>query len=252
MTKKRAVALVTGAGSGIGRATAQLLAKRGLVVALTDIDEATGQHTERLIAEADGEASFVRADASDEAQMEAAVSFTLDTFGALDVAVNNAGFARVGDRIHEVSQKDWDDVMAVVLRGVWLCMRAEIAAMLEQGGGSIVNVASIAGLAGSGNRSGAYSAAKHGVVGLTRTAALEYARDGIRVNAVCPGQIATPRVEARIASDPEMAQRLVGAHPMGRLGRVEEVAEAIAWLCSPASSFVNGHPLAVDGGFLAG
>jgi NAD(P)-dependent dehydrogenase (short-subunit alcohol dehydrogenase family) len=223
-----------------------------MVVALTDIDEATGQHTQRLIMQAGGEASFIRADASDEAQMEAAVSLTFDAYGALDAAVNNAGFARVGDRIHEVSRKDWDDVMAVVLRGVWLCMRAEIGAMLKQGGGSIVNVASVAGLAGSANRSGAYSAAKHGVVGLTRTAALEYARDGIRVNAVCPGQIATSRVKARIASDPEMEQRLVGAHPMGRLGQVEEVAEAIAWLCSPASSFVNGHPMAVDGGFLAG
>jgi NAD(P)-dependent dehydrogenase (short-subunit alcohol dehydrogenase family) len=252
MTDTRAVALVTGAGSGIGRATAQLLAKRGLLVALTDIDEATGRDTQRLIADAGGEASFMRADASDEAQMEAAVSAAFDTFGALDAAVNNAGFARVGDRLHEVTQKDWDDVMAVDLRGVWLCMRVEIAAMLNHGGGSIVNVASIAGLAGSGNRSGAYSAAKHGVVGLTRTAALEYGRDGIRVNAVCPGQIATPRVTARIAADPEMELRLVGAHPMGRLGQVEEVAEAVAWLCSPASSFVNGHPLAVDGGFLAG
>jgi len=176
----------------------------------------------------------------------------VQTYGRLDCAHNNAG---IGSRprvlLHELSEESWERVISINLKGVWLCMKYELIQMCTQGGGAIVNTASIMGLVGSWSRSGVYNASKHGVVGLTKTAALEYAKSGIRVNAVCPGYIRTPLIEEALASNPEMEDQIVARHPVGRMGRPEEIAEAVMWLCSDAASFVTGHTMTVDGGYVA-
>ena len=242
------VALVTGAGSGIGRATALAFAARGAAVAAADIDEAAAAATAAMIAGTGGAALALTVDVADAASVEAMVGRALERFGRLDFACNNAGISGGRPGIDDFDEARWDRVMAVNAKGVMLGMKFEIPAMLRHGGGAIVNMSSIAGLSGVG--AFAYTASKHAVVGLTRAAALRYAADGIRINAVCPGTILTPMVERAAALAP--AAFAPSAQPAGRLGTPEEVAEAVVWLCSDGASFVFGHALAVDGGLLAG
>jgi NAD(P)-dependent dehydrogenase (short-subunit alcohol dehydrogenase family) len=203
-----------------------------------------------MIKKAGGEAIFVKADVSKAAEVEAMVNKAVETYGRLDCTFNNAGVEGVFATTADCTEETWDRVITINLKGVWLCMKYEIAQMLKQGGGTIVNTASVAGLVG-GALMPAYVASKHGVVGLTRTAALEYAKSGIRVNAVCPGAIRTPMMERGIALRPEFEGQALAAEPIGRMGRPEEIAEAVAWLCSEAASFVTGHAMAVDGGMVA-
>jgi NAD(P)-dependent dehydrogenase (short-subunit alcohol dehydrogenase family) len=209
-----------------------------------------GQQTVHLITEQGGEAIFVHTDVTQPVAVEALISKTVETYGRLDCAHNNAGISGGGRALTaEYSETRWHQVIAVNLTGVWLCMKYEIPQMLSQGSGAIVNTASVAGLIG-GRGLAAYVASKHGVVGLTKTAALEYAHQGIRVNCVCPGVIHTP-MTARSLSDPEQRARIITSEPMGRVGTPEEIAEAVVWLCSDAASFVTGHTMTVDGGFVA-
>jgi len=253
MLLKNKVMLVTGGSSGIGRTTALAFVREGAKVAVADVDEVGGMETVDLIEAAGGEAIFVRADVSQAVDVEAMVQYTVKHFGRLDCGFNNAAAVRahleaIGPT-HEYPEENWDQVIAVNLKGVWLCMKYELRQMLKQGNGAIVNAASALGLVGVENLSG-YVASKHGVVGITKTAALEYANQGIRVNAVCPGYIQTPMIEGRL-EDPEAKARMLAKEPMGRVGTPEEVAEAVVWLCSDAASFVTGHAMSVDGGWSA-
>jgi NAD(P)-dependent dehydrogenase (short-subunit alcohol dehydrogenase family) len=248
------VALVTGASSGIGRATALVFADEGASMVLADVDETGGRETVRQVDDRGAEGFFIECDVSDSAQVEALVEECVKRLGRLDCAFNNAGIGGESARLADYDEEAWNRVLAVNLTGVFLCMKSELRQMVAQGGGAIVNAASLVGVMGYPNL-GAYNAAKHGVVGLTRTAALEYASSGIRVNAVCPGWIETPMVMdsgPHPASIPAVYDALAGLMPLGRLGKPEEVAAAVAWLCSDAASFVTGHPLLVDGGALAG
>ncbi|MGH7963497.1 MAG: SDR family oxidoreductase [Candidatus Binatia bacterium] len=244
------VAVVTGGGSGIGRATAQAFARVGAKVVVADVVIDGGEETVRLIQAAGGEALFVRTDVAKGTEVEALVTKTVATYGRLDCAFNNAGIEGQFVPIIEGSEEMWDQVIDINLKGVWLCLKSEIVQMLKQGGGAIVNTASVAGLIGAAGGS-AYVASKHGVNGLTKTAALEYAKQGIRVNAVCPGVIRTPMVERAISANPQMAEFMAAVEPVGRLGKPEEIAEAVVWLCSDAASFVTGLPMVVDGGWTA-
>ena len=244
------VALVTGAGSGIGRASAIAFAREGARVVVSDVNAEGGEETVSQISENGGQAIFVAADVSRAGDVEALVQDTVQQYGRLDCALNNAGVSGGQGRIHEYSEDDWDRVININLKGVWLCLKYEIIQMLEQGSGSIVNTASIMGLVG-GSRSPSYGAAKHGVVGLTRNAAVQYAQSGIRVNAVCPGYIRTPMTEQGSLLDPGNEERIIARHPIGRLGVPEEIAETVVWLCSDAASFVTGQAMAVDGGYVA-
>ena len=245
------VALVTGGGSGIGRASALAFAREGACVVVADVAVEGGNETVALIKAAGGTATFVRADVSQATEVAALVDAAVATYGRLDCAHNNAGIEGLEAPTAEYPEDDWDRVIAINLKGVWLCMKYEIPHMQRQGGGAIVNTASMAGLVGA-RRMPAYVASKHGVAGLTKTAALEYARAGIRVNAVCPGVIRTPMVERFFFSHhPRAETRLSAAAPIGRLGTPEEVAEAVVWLCSAAASFVTGHTMTVDGGMVA-
>jgi len=241
------VALVTGSSSGIGRASALAFAREGAQVVVSDVSVAGGEETVRLIQQAAGEAVFVKADVSQPAEVEALIAKTVETYGRLDCAHNNAGIAGRTARVADDTEENWDQILAINLKGVWLCMKYEIPAMLQHGGGAIVNTASDAGLIGL-RRAGAYVASKHGVVGLTKTAALEYAKAGIRVNAVCPGPIDTPMLQQ---ASGRVIEQMAAAQPNGRLGKPEEIAEAAMWLCSGAASFVTGHPMPVDGGYMA-
>lgn len=242
--------LVTGAGSGIGRATAQAFALAGARVVVADLDPQGGAETVELIAGAGGEALFVQADVTQAAQVEALVGQAVKAYGGLDCAFNNAGIGGTGASTAEYAEEDWDRLMAVNLKGVWLCLKYELRQMLRQGGGSVVNNASVWGMAGLENAA-AYTASKHGVVGLTKVAALENATTGIRVNAVCPGFTRTPLIEQLLIDRPQMEAEIMARQPIGRLGTPEEVAAVVIWLCSPASSFVTGQALGVDGGLLA-
>ena len=243
------VALVTGGGSGIGRATALAFSGKGAAVVVADV-AAGGEETAAMIRQGGGQAIFVPTDVSQAAQVEEMVGRGVESYGRLDFACNNAGIEGDMAATAESTEQNWDRVLAVNLKGVWLCMRQEIRQMLRQGGGAIVNISSVAGLVGFANLP-AYCATKGGIVQLTRTAALEYAQQGIRINAVCPGGIRTPMLDRIEASQPDMHETLVGLHPMGRLGRPEEVAAAVVWLCSDAASFITGVPVPVDGGFVA-
>jgi NAD(P)-dependent dehydrogenase (short-subunit alcohol dehydrogenase family) len=243
------IALVTGGGSGIGRATALTFAREGAMVIVADVVDKSGAETVQRIRATSGEASFVRADVSKATDVAALINRVVDAYARLDCAFNNAGIEGLPAPTAEGSEDNWDRTLAVNLKGVWLCMKYEIPVMLKQGGGTIVNMSSAAGLVGAAGLS-AYVASKHGVVGLTKTAALEYAKAGIRVNAVCPGHIQTPMAERIARQFPQVEEML--AHPVGRLGQPEEVAETVTWLCSDAASFVTGHAMVVDGGSLAG
>lgn len=243
-------ALVTGAGSGIGRAGAQAFALAGARVVVADLDPRGGAETVALIAGAGGQALFVQADVTQAAQVEALVGQAVSAYGGLDCAFNNAGIGGTGASTAEYTEEDWDRLMAVNLKGVWLCLKYELRQMLRQGGGTIVNNASVWGVAGLENAP-AYTASKHGVVGLTKVAALENATTGIRVNAVCPGFTHTPSTERLLVDRPQMKAKIAALQPIGRLGTPAEVAAAVLWLCSPASSFVTGQALGVDGGLLA-
>jgi len=246
----RKVALVTGGSSGIGRATAQIFAREGARVVVADVVVDGGEETVRLIKAAGGEAIFVKTDVANPADAEAMVKKAVETYGRLDCAFNNAGIEGVVQPTVEYGETHWDRVLAVNLKGVWLCMKYELQQMLTQGSGAIVNTASIAGLVGLPGFS-AYVAAKHGVNGLTKTAALEYAKSGIRVNAVCPGAIRTPMFERGARTIPGIEEQTVAMEPIGRMAAPEEVGEAVVWLCSDAASFVTGLPMAVDGGWVA-
>jgi NAD(P)-dependent dehydrogenase (short-subunit alcohol dehydrogenase family) len=243
------VAIVTGAASGIGRATAVALAREGAQVVVSDVDEAGGQETVRLIEQQGGEAIFVKTDVSDPDAVKALVDEAVDTYGKLDVMVNNAGIGGEAALLADYSLENWDRVIGINLSGVFYGMKYAIPAMLESGGGSIVNVASILGQVGFATAP-AYVAAKHGILGLTKNAALEYSAQGVRVNAVGPGFIRTPMIE-QLEEDEETNQMLVSMHPIGRLGEPEEVAELIVWLASDKASFVTGSYYPVDGGYLA-
>jgi NAD(P)-dependent dehydrogenase (short-subunit alcohol dehydrogenase family) len=245
-------ALVTGAGSGIGRATALAFAREGAWVAAADLKLESAQETARLVEAAGGQAVAVEVDVTNDDAVAAMVGAAVKAFGGLDCAFNNAGIAPYqvnasGQKIADVAPEAWQRLLDVNLTGVWRCLRHEVAQMRTQGGGAIVNTASVAGLVGLPNSS-AYVAGKHGVVGLTRTAAVDHAEDGIRVNAVCPGYIETPMTEDTMR---RRGERIMERVPLARMGKPEEIAEAVVWLCSDRASFVTGAAWTVDGGYTA-
>jgi NAD(P)-dependent dehydrogenase (short-subunit alcohol dehydrogenase family) len=241
------VALVTGGGSGIGRATSLAFAREGAKVMLGDINPAGGQTTVRMIQDAGGEATFMSVDVSKSDDVKALVDQTVATYGRIDVAHNNAGIDGDFVTLIDCSEENWERVIGVNLKSVWLGMKYEIPYMRQQGGGAIVNTASVAGLVAF-RTMGAYVASKHGVVGLTKTAALECSRWGIRVNAICPAAIRTPMIDEFIAGNPETEAHMNNLQPMGRMGRPEEVASAVIWLCSAGAGFTTGAILSIDGG----
>jgi NAD(P)-dependent dehydrogenase (short-subunit alcohol dehydrogenase family) len=244
------VALITGGGSGIGRAAALLFGREGAKVLVADYDPEGGERTVKTIKEAGGNAMFHAADVSNPQDVDGLMHLVVETYGRLDCAFNNAGIEGQMAATPECSLENWNRVIAINLTGVFLCMKYEIPLMLRHGGGSIVNTASAAGLVGLAGGP-AYVAAKHGVAGLTKTAALEFAQQGIRVNAVCPGFIRTPMVERVLDKGGLSEEQIFASEPMHRMGKPEEIAEAVLWLCSGASSFVTGLPMPVDGGYVA-
>ncbi len=242
------VALVTGAAGGIGRASAVALAQAGARVMVADV--AACDETVALIKNAGGEARALTVNVADEQAVARMVSATVEAFGGLDIAFNNAGVAGVFTKTHDYPADDWARVIAINLTGVWHCMKHELQHMLKAGGGSIINTASVAGLVGMGHAA-AYSAAKAGVIGLTKNAAMEYARNNIRINAVCPGGVRTNMTESADHSLPGFLDRLAKLEPMGRVAAPEEIASAVVWLASDGASFMTGHALPVDGGYVA-
>ena len=245
------VALVTGGNAGIGKATALQFARQGarVVIAARRVD--AGEQTVSEIRDAGGEAIFVRTDVSRTEDVKNMVDAAVSTYGRLDYAFNSAGIVLDRGRTHEHTLEDWDETIGINLKGLWLCVKYEVVVMLEQGGGAIVNDASTSGLVGGMDRM-AYRVSKAGVIMISRTAAMEYARQGIRVNCVCPGAIHTATFDRMIAGDPGLLERVSAQEEMGRVGQPEEVAECVVWLCSDAASFVNGHAMPIDGGFMAG
>lgn len=243
------VALVTGGSSGIGKATAMAFAHEGATVVIASRTRETGEETARIIREAGGEAIWIGADVSQTSQVETLIAKTLNTYGRLDYAFNNGGSGGRGGWLPEIEEEDWARTIDGYLKSVWLCMKYEIPEILKAGGGAIVNNSSV-----DGQRAfpwdPAYSAAKHGVIGLTKSAAMQYAEKGVRINAICPGWIKTPPIENMLAYDPQAEGRMIVHQPIGRLGSAEEVAQAVLWLCSDKASFIVGTALAVDGGYL--
>ena len=250
-TLKNKAALVTGGGSGIGRAAALAFANSGAKVVVADIDIEGGKATTSAIEDAGGQALFIQADVSQTADVEAMINNVIEVHGHLDCAFNNAGIeGTVGTRMAEYDEDNWDKVISINLKGVWLCMKHQLAYMSQQGSGSIVNTASVAGLVG-GTFGSAYYASKHGVVGLTKAAAIEYGTAGIRVNAVCPGVIQTEMADRVLQDDKQRESAITALHPLGRLGTPDEIAQAVVWLSSDAASFITGQAIAVDGGYVA-
>ena len=242
------VAFITGGGSGIGRATALAFARAGANVTAADVSEEGSRETARLIEQEGGQALAVRCDVTRSDDVKAALEKTAAAFGRLDFAFNNAGIEpKKPAPTADYDEEEWNRIIDIDLRGVFLCMKHEIPLMLKGGGGAIVNTSSGAGIIGI-KGSPAYTAAKHGVIGLTRAAALDYAAQNIRINAVCPGYIATPMMDRFTGGTPEGRAQVVSEEPIGRMGRPEEVANAVLWLCSDAAGFIVGHPLVVDGG----
>lgn len=244
------VALVTGAARGIGRATALAFAERGIKVVVADINVKGAAQTVSLIEQAGGSALFINCDVREEEQVKQLIATTVASYGSLDYAFNNAGIEMENQRLHDGSLSSFEMIMDVNVKGVWLCMKYQLQQMLAQGSGAIVNAASVAGL-GAAPKMAVYSASKHAVLGLTRCAAIEYARKNIRVNAVCPAVIDTDMYRRIAEVDPGLAERIPQLHPMGRVGRVEEIAQTVMYLCSEGAGFTTGHALAVDGGMTA-
>lgn len=244
------VALITGGGSGIGRATALLFAREGAKVVVADYNAESGERAVKTIKDAGGVAIFHAADVSNPQDVDALMHKVVESYGRLDCAFNNAGIEGQMAETPDCSIENWNRVIAINLTGVFLCMKSEIPLMLRHGGGAIVNTASAAGLVGLSGAS-AYVAAKHGVAGLTKAAALEFAQRGIRVNAVCPGFIRTPMVERVLDKGAISEEQIFATEPMHRMGKPDEIAEAVLWLCSDASSFVTGLPMPIDGGYVA-
>ena len=247
-TFKNKVAIVTGGSSGIGKATALAFSKKGAKVVIVDWKE--NDETLNLIKDSGGETIFIKCDVSKTADVKAMVEKTIDAFGRLDYAFNNAGIEGISASVQDCTEENWDKTIGVNLKGIWLCMKYEIPEILKQGKGVIINCASVAGLVGFSGLP-AYVASKHGVVGLTKTAALECAKLRIRVNAVCPGVIQTPMIDRLTGKTKEAVEQFTGLEPIGRFGQPEEIANAVVWMCSDEASFVTGHAMAVDGGFVA-
>jgi NAD(P)-dependent dehydrogenase (short-subunit alcohol dehydrogenase family) len=243
------VTLVTGAASGIDRASALAFAREGAKVVVADVNAEGGEETARLIGAAGGEAVFVRADVSKAADVDALVAEAVRRFGRLDCAHNNAGIAGVRAAAADIAEKDFDSLVAVNLKGTWLSMRAELRVMLRQGSGAIVNTSAANAIAGS-KGTAAYTACAAGILGITRSAALDYADAGVRINAVCPGVIRTPMIEKMIGGKPEVESAFVARVPMKRLGTPDEIAAAVVWLCSDSASFITGQSFPVDGGMV--
>ena len=244
------VVVITGAGAGSGRACALAFAEAGARVVAADVTRDSGYETVKMIEGHGGLAMFAEVDVADGTSVRKLIEGAVEKFGGIDYAVNNAGIEGQSAATADCSEDNWDRVIAVNLKGVWNCMRFEIPRMLERGGGAIVNMSSVAGLVGFAGLP-AYCASKGGVIQLTKTAALEYATQGIRVNAICPGVIRTAMVDRIIGGDPQKEKDFTALEPVGRMGRPEEIARAAVWLCSDDASFVTGHPLAADGGFVA-
>lgn len=244
------VAFITGASTGIGRATALAFGRSNARVAVADVNEDAGLQTVEMIKKIGGTAQFIKCDVSHNDEVQKTVQKTVKDYGSLDFAFNNAGIEGGQSFTPECSVENWNQVIDINLKGVWLCMKHQIPQMLKQGRGSIVNCSSIAGLIGFPGIS-AYVASKHGVIGLTKTAALEYAKQNIRVNAICPGVIRTPMIERFVHGEAQARKQLVEGEPIGRVGEPDEIAAAALWLCSDNSSFVTGHSLIVDGGWVA-
>lgn len=245
------VALVTGGSYGIGRAAAIAFAKRGAKIVVADWKEDKSHETLNQVKKVGSEGIFIQCDVSKDREVNKMMDRIMTEYGCLDIAFNNAGIEGAMAPLHECSEHNWDKTLSVNLKGVWLCMKHEIPQMLKQGKGVIVNTASVAGLIGFANLP-AYAASKHAIVGLTKTAALENAKTGIRVNAVCPGVIKTEMIDRITGKDKAVEKQYEGMEPVGRMGKPEEIAEAVVWLCSDAASFITGVALPVDGGWLAG
>ena len=245
------VALITGSGSGIGRATAFAFAEKGVKVVVSDINAESGEEVVQLIRNNGGEAVFIKADVAQDDEVKALVDGAVAAFGRLDFGINNAGIGGTQQLLHETELATWNKIVDVNLTGTFNCMKHEIRHMLAQGGGAIVNVSSIAGLRGT-PKLYPYVASKHGVTGLTKVAALDYSAQGIRVNSVHPGAIRTEALARYIEAVPPAGEAIAALHPIGRIGESKEVADAIVWLCSDDAAFVTGHTMAVDGGAMAG
>jgi NAD(P)-dependent dehydrogenase (short-subunit alcohol dehydrogenase family) len=247
---KDKVAIVTGASAGIGKATAIAFAQNGAKVVVADINQQDGEAVVSEITQSGGTAMFVACDVTNDQQVMSLVDATVEAYGKLDMAFNNAGIEIEQSKLADGDESTFDKIMDVNVKGVWRCMKYQIPAMLKNGSGSIVNTASVAGL-GAAPKMAIYSASKHAVIGLTKSAAVEYGKKGIRVNAVCPAVIDTEMFRRAAESDPRKAEFVAGMHPVGRIGKVEEIAEAVMYLCSPNSGFTTGIALPVDGGHTA-